>query len=201
MNDNERYIARVLFKNKVFRSDGQAYEDLFTSVMVKSNSEFSQVKPQGSIGDHKNDGFDRTTGTYFQCYAPEDLEANEKKSLSKLKTDFDGLIKNWNHEVKVKKFFYVLNDKYKGCYPTVVHALNEIKQKHGLEDCKVFLNKDLETLVFQLEASEIYEILGSVPAIDIPETIQMSALSEVVDHLIKNMKALTSSGKLVAPDF
>ena len=33
MNKSERYISRLLFKNKILESDKQTYEDLFVSVM------------------------------------------------------------------------------------------------------------------------------------------------------------------------
>lgn len=73
-NTNEKYIARIMFKNKVYEYDAQAFESLFTLVMQKNNKNFEQVKPYGNIGDWKNDGFDKTLGVYYQVYSPEDIE-------------------------------------------------------------------------------------------------------------------------------
>ena len=69
MTKDERYIATLQFQNKVLKSSGNSYEELFTCVMQQANPYFTQVKPQGSWGDKKNDGFDPTTGTYYQVYA------------------------------------------------------------------------------------------------------------------------------------
>ena len=64
MTGEERYIARILLKNKVLGYSGQKFEDLFVEIMTKSNIEFQAVKAYGNIGDKKNDGFIRSTGTY-----------------------------------------------------------------------------------------------------------------------------------------
>ena len=64
MNSEEKAIARILFKIKIYESNGQAFEDLFTAIMSKSNSNFRPVKPQGTIGDRKNDGYDHENGKY-----------------------------------------------------------------------------------------------------------------------------------------
>jgi hypothetical protein len=51
MNVDEKALAHKLFQSKVLTSEGQAFEDLFTLVMQKSNPNFVQVKPQGKFGD------------------------------------------------------------------------------------------------------------------------------------------------------
>lgn len=53
MTHNEKLIATMLFKVRVFGAEGQAYEDLFTSVMCQAIPNFRQVKPQGRLGDKK----------------------------------------------------------------------------------------------------------------------------------------------------
>ena len=95
MTKDERYIATLQFQNKVLKSSGNSYEELFTCVMQQANPYFTQVKPQGSWGDKKNDGFDPTTGTYYQVYAPENLSTTEKKAIAKLNEDFNGLKAFW----------------------------------------------------------------------------------------------------------
>ncbi len=66
MTRDEKYIARILFKNKVYECDKQAYEDLFVRIMQNDNVNFEPVKPQGQYGDRKNDGFDKVKGIYYQ---------------------------------------------------------------------------------------------------------------------------------------
>ncbi len=201
MISEQRYIARLLFKNKVLKSDGQAFEDLFTAIMTKANPNFTPVKPQGSIGDRKNDGWDRTKGIYYQVYAPENLTAKQSDAINKLEEDFKGLKAAWNDIVPIREFHYVLNDKGKGSYPTLEVALANIKRDHSLDEALPFLIKDLEEAVFSLSDDVIFEIIGHVPSPTLIENIQFSALNEVVDHLHKHGKGLTRDDVLNAPDF
>jgi len=96
MNRDEKAFARVMFKHKVVTSDGQAYEDLFVDIMTRGNPDFIGVKPQGRIGDRKNDGYDRRKGSYYQVFAPEDPKLKSQDAVKKLKTDFAGLLKHWD---------------------------------------------------------------------------------------------------------
>nr|WP_295898874.1 ABC-three component system protein [uncultured Bdellovibrio sp.] len=192
---------RQVFKVKALKADGQAFEDLFTSVMGHHNPNFTQIKPYGREGDHKNDGFDRTTGTFYQCYGPEDLEKREANALTKLETDFNGLKEKWNDETPIQEFHYVLNDKYKGVPPTLEHALAGIKTTHGLNQCKPLLPKDLEEMLFSLSDDKVYDVIGGVPGMPSNEAIQLAALNEVVHFLIQNMDVVSFKGKLVSPDF
>jgi hypothetical protein len=201
MTSEQRYIARLLFKNKVLKSDGQAFEDLFTAVMIKANPNFTQVKPQGSIGDRKNDGWDRTKGLYYQVYAPENLLTKQTEAIDKLEADFKGLKAAWNDVVQIRGFYFVLNDKCKGAYPKLEIALAKIKTDHSLEAALPFLVKDLEEVIFSLLDDVIFEIIGHVPSPTLVENVQFAVLNEVVEHLHKNGKGPTREDVLRAPDF
>jgi hypothetical protein len=184
MNQLEKRIAYLIFKNRILESDGQAYEDFFVEVMTKHNPNFEPIKPQGQIGDKKNDGFDKTTGTYYQVYAPEDLTKRENKALTKLEEDFGGLYKNWNYISPLKTFRYVLNDKYKGTYPSVHEALIALESKYTI-DCKTFLNKDLENIFWEIDDNKITSIIGFLPVPDLISDIDFTILREVVEFIMK----------------
>lgn len=103
----EHYIAKIIFSNHILQYTGQQYEDFFVSVMTKANPNFQPVKAYGNIGDMKNDGFDHTTGTYYQIFSPEDItkDTTIREAVKKLKTDFSGLYNHWNSLCPIKKFF------------------------------------------------------------------------------------------------
>jgi hypothetical protein len=126
MNRNTIYIARLIFQNRIYACDGTAFECFFTQVMQCYNPNFRQVKPQGQYGDRKNDGFDSTTGTYYQVYAPEDIRIKEKDTIEKLAADFTGLYSYWQSITPIRSFFYVVNDKYKGVYASLYEELKKI---------------------------------------------------------------------------
>ncbi len=95
LNSDDLYIARRTFQLEIYKRNGQDFENFFSKVMRLNNPEFVQVKPQGSYGDRKNDGFIKSQGLYFQVYAPEDPAIKEKDTIEKLVTDFAGLYSYW----------------------------------------------------------------------------------------------------------
>ena len=107
MDQDSLFMARVLFQLEIHKSNGQKFEDFFSSVMGLSNPNFRQVKPQGRLGDRKNDGFDSTKGVYYQVYAPEEPKFKEEDALKKLKTDFKGLCPFWDSKCKIIEFYFV----------------------------------------------------------------------------------------------
>jgi hypothetical protein len=184
MDKNTRYIARLIFQNRIYSCDGTVFENFFTLVMQRHNSNFRQVKPQGQYGDRKNDGFDNTTGTYYQVYAPEDIRIREKETVNKLVTDFGGLYSYWQSITPIKNFFYVVNDKYKGVYPTLYEGLQKIRIQYPDILVKPFLSKDLEDLFLTLSENDIIDIIGIIP---LPDNINVEygIMSDVINYLLK----------------
>jgi hypothetical protein len=184
MTSQEKYIARIMLKNKILQSDKQAYEDLFVRVMQNSNSQFQPVKPQGRIGDKKNDGFDKIAGKYYQVYAPEDLQSTEDSALSKIDEDFEGLKTHWTKEgFDIKEYYFVVNDKYKGAYPTLHSKAQEIQTKNKIK-AEIFLTKNLEDTFMKLSEDKIFDVVGFIPdGLDI-QGIEYDVISEVIRHLM-----------------
>jgi hypothetical protein len=201
MNRDEKYIARLMFKLKVYESNGQAYEDLFVKIMQYDNNKFESIKPQGQFGDRKNDGFDKTIGKYYQVYAPEDLQKSQSNSIEKLNTDFDGLYKHWNHLHKINEFFYVLNDKYKGTFPTLHEELSKLSNKYENISFSTFLPKDLEDIFLNLDEDKIMSIIGGIPNVDSINNMDYKILNEVVKHLMNYKTSYTPPITPENPDF
>ena len=201
MNSQERALARIMFKNLVYSSDGQAYESLFTKVMDYACSDFVQIKPQGRIGDKKNDGYDRQKGHYYQVYSPENRDSSEINAVKKLKEDFGGLIKYWQHVYPIRRFSFVFNDKFKGSFPTIETDLAAIQSEHKLESCSSFLAKHLEDTLFGLEDDQILAIIGHIPDPSQIKTIDYSILREVINLILTSRKLVDSTILYNAPDF
>jgi len=203
MNATQKSLARTLFRLRVHRANGVAYESLLNEVMSYVHEDFSAVKPQGRIGDRKNDGFDRASGTYYQVYAPEtpSREDTVAKAVDKAEVDFAGLLDFWNTIQPIKRFRFAYNDKYHGTQPTLEAKLAQIKKDHDLQDAKVFLSKDLEDCFLGLEEDQIYSILGFVPdPAQFPE-LDFEALQTVLEHIQNSRTTKPAPGKLSAPDF
>lgn len=94
LTPEQLYFADRLFELRILRANGQAFQDLFTRLMGLRHSDFRPVKPQGSIGDRKNDGFHASAGRYYQVYAPEKHDPKDvAKTVGKISRDFAGLKK------------------------------------------------------------------------------------------------------------
>lgn len=186
MNNDKFYIARVQFKNRVLSSHGQAFEDLFVRVMQANDVEFRPVKPQGRLGDKKNDGFNKKNGQYYQVYAPEDSSEKEKESYKKLTETFDDLFNYWQLISPIKEFYWVYNDNFKtGVYPSIEKKLSEIENRYNIK-AEPFLCKNLEDVFLSLPEPEIIDILGGcLPDFNNIEDISISILGEVIDFLVK----------------
>lgn len=167
MNQEEQYIAKIIFKNRIFQYKGQQFEDFFVSVMTKANSQFQAVKAYGNIGDRKNDGFDRTTGTYYQVYAPEELSKSStiNRGVIKIKEDFEELYRNWNDLCPIRNFFFVVNDKYDGLPAPVIEMSIALDNTPEYSAVKIdtFTAKDLERVFDALDDSSKQDILGIIP--------------------------------------
>jgi hypothetical protein len=91
MTRDEKYTLRLIFQNKIYKADGQKFEDIFTDIMKYADPEFQQIKPYGRTGDKKNDGYIKSKGIYFQVYGPQDIAKSVSYAKGKLKEDFAGL--------------------------------------------------------------------------------------------------------------
>ena len=204
MTSEERYIARIILKNRILESNGQKFEDLFVDIMTKSNIEFQAVKAYGKIGDKKNDGFIKSSGTYYQVFAPEDIGNNKTiyDAVNKLENDFRGLVHNWDDVCKIRKFFFVINDKYVGIAPPILEKVIELNKSAEFSeiDIDIFSSKNLEGVFETLEEAQVYDIVGCIPKQDMP-LLEYEALQETVSYLMNIEINDFEIENLVVPDF
>ena len=185
LSREEKLIARKLFQLEIHKRSGQAYEDFFVRIMQLSFPEFIPVKPQGQYGDRKNDGFIKSTGQYYQVYAPQDPSVKEKATIEKLVTDFSGLYSYWNTQVApVQEFYFVLNDKYQGAYASLHPELTKIEKNYNGVKCFPFLAQHLEDKFLSLDITDIEEFLGPIIAPDEVKLFDVSVMNEVIKHLL-----------------
>ncbi|MGF3196214.1 ABC-three component system protein [Facklamia sp. P13055] len=172
--------------------------------MCKHNSNFKPVKAYGRLGDRKNDGFDKTTGTIYQVFAPEDLnrEGTIKDGVRKLKEDFKGLYEKWNDICPIKKYYFVANDKYDGV-PAPIHdmAIELSKQSsYSHIDIDILGASDLEKIFNSLDRFEKQDIVGFIPDQNI-QVVEYEALNETVNYLLTIENNINYLDKLIVPDF
>ncbi len=198
MNVQERTIARHLFQNKIFKADGQIFEELFSAIMNYAEADFQQIKPWGNIGDRKNDGYIKTKGIFYQVYAPEDIRKSYPNVVNKLKDDFDGLKTQWS---PVNEFYFVVNDKYKGVNADCEKIIQEMKISHNLNDAGFLTAKDIENILFELGDDQIYSITGFIPDPANIKQLDFSILNEVIGYVMQLPLNKDDKSKIVVPDW
>lgn len=200
MASGEVYMYQLLFRNKTMEADGSAFEDLFSRVMSCYDSDFRQVKPQGRLGDKKNDGFIPSKGIYFQVYAPEEINVSEEKAVEKLITDFGGLMAYWpTIGYKVKEFYYVVNDKFKGVGPAVYATLGRLKQKYPSIKFDIWHSGKVLNVFECLEESAKVGVVGYCPSVDV-SMLSMDVLNSVVSYIMRRPSNPFNPTIPVSPD-
>jgi len=159
------------------------------------------MKPQGAIGDCKNDGYIPSTGHYYQVYAPEKPNDSVSNAVNKVRDDFDGLREYWHDKRPILAFSFVFNDKYKGTFPTIEAVLLELKPKYSLRECGCFLAKHLEDTLFALADDQIFTVTGCIPDPADIKDIDYSILREVIKAILAASKAIDATTVYEAPDF
>ena len=180
MTYEERYMANLIFKAKILEKDAYEFQNFFTKIMSKYDPDFTPIKPQGRIGDRKNDGYNPKTGVYYQVYAPERIDS--KDAIEKIEKDIEGLYEYWNSKCPIKEYCFVMNDKYKGVYPEIESKILEIENEYNI-DAKLILAKDIENMFMELDFEKMIEIIGMITINDISK-ISFADLNSIIEYII-----------------
>lgn len=194
MTIEQRVMAQMMFKTKIYQKNANEFENFFTTLMSKVDKDFRQVKPQGKNGDRKNDGYNPNTGVYYQVYAPEEINTNY--ALEKMENDLKGLLDYWNDICPVKEYNFVINDKYFGVYPVLERKILELSNKYKVKT-NLLTAKDLENMFMKLRYEEMVEVVG---IIYVPEAkgISFIDLNEIIEYIM-NMDYNIKEENLVIP--
>jgi hypothetical protein len=198
MNLQERTLSRQLFQNKILKADGQAFEDIFTSIMNYAKADFRSIKPWGNIGDRKNDGYIRTKGIFYQVFAPEDIKKSYVGVASKIKKDFKDLQSYWKN---INEFYFVVNDKYKGVNADCEQTIQDIKLDYSLREAGFLLTKDLENILFKLDDDQISSIVGNIPDPALIKHLDYSILKEVIGYIMGLPLPSGKQANIALPDW
>lgn len=201
LTSGDKYIVRIMLRNKIYSSDGSAFESLFSDIMSKYNPKFEQVKPYGNVGDRKNDGFDKTVGEYYQVFAPENSEKQTTigEAIKKLAEDFKGLYEHWNELCPIKIYNFVINDKYKSAPQPLHQKMLELGKAYPEIFFNILTVNKLEDYFLSLTEDDVISIVGCIanPALQ----LDYSALTEVLNHLMNIKGNIERTDLRNVPDF
>ncbi len=153
-----RHYHYLVFKLACHERKGTAFQTFFEQIMQKHDDSFISVKPAGKEGDWKCDGFSSTSGTVYQCYAPDSMKI--AKAAAKVNEDFTGAQRYWNTKMKAWIFVWSAHDALP---PQVLQVLQNVRNgKHGvtIDDWN---RERLWTIVKALSNEVRSELLGAAP--------------------------------------
>lgn len=154
-------ITRTIVELALFKKNGQAFEDLFTSVSKQRwGPDFEPWKPQGNLGDLKCDGYLVSEKTVFQSHAPE--KQNPSKTKAKIQGDFEGAKSNFGDDME--KWVFVHNQD---ALPASCGALlNELRRKNNKVEIECWLRDDVLEFMMQLDPNKLATVFPELLSVD-----------------------------------
>lgn len=176
LDSTQRFSYGLKFENAFLRSTGKAFETFFSRIMAHAYpGNFTPVAPYGSKGDLKCDGFRKSDGTVYQCYAPEVLRL--APTLTKIDQDFAGAVAHWGG--KMKRWEFVHNEA-KGLPAEVVQKLVDLQTANPAIEIAQFGEASLRVVVMDLSVHQLEDLFGAVPSQRTLEKLDFAALKPVI---------------------
>lgn len=197
---NNDFWLKLLFKVKLYEASGDTFQNLFSRLMELSNPKFQSVVPWGDWGDGGNDGWIQEDGHYFQVYGPKATTKDkdrESVALKKAIDDFDKLPKKW---ANVRRYSFVLNDRFCGIPASLGSAMQKLKTKKSLDETGVKGCRELSDIFMGLSDSERQEIIPGIPSGQ-PDYIDSRCVGELLSNLADSANSGINYLSGNAPDF
>lgn len=195
------YIYNLLFRVQMLQRSGESFMSFFNDIMSFSDERFQSIAPWGKWGDGGNDGYIQADGHYFQVYAPKpNTQWNPPEAFKKAETDFNKLGNKW---LEVKKYSFVINDRFEGSPAPLNSALQIFQSQNHLELCESLCSRKLQVKFNKLSEDYKAIIVGSVPNLeDVPINFYNNEINTLLLYL--SDKAHNSKISLLdinVPDF
>lgn len=194
----QNFLYRQFFRLRVHESFGDAFQILFSKIMSYANPNFQSVTPWGSWGDGGNDGWIEVDAHYFQVYGPKPTtKISETEAVNKAIGDFDKLPKKWGN---VKKYSFVMNDRFTGIPAPIGSALLKLKTDKNLVHTGSIGGIQMLQTFMTLTEDIRQDIIGGVPD-DTLDFVDSRAVGELLSHLSEKVSPSLSFLTSTAPEF
>ncbi len=194
------FVHNVIFRNKLHESTGQAFQDVFNQLMSFVNESYVAVAPWGALGDRGNDGYVSTEKRYFQLYAPTSSfkPVEIMTACKKAQTDFAKIVAG---QTNLKRYHFVLNDKFKGLPEPLVPIHEAILAANPqMDECYPVGTFYLLGKFIDLPANKQEAVIGGVPS-SVPTNLDLTNLGSLLTELANSTDALIVGGILVPGTF
>lgn len=144
----DKKLIDLQFENKIYKSNGNEFQKMFSNIMKQKEPDFVRIKPDGKYGDGGNDGYIPTKGVYFQVYSPETPNSKSSEASKKLIEDFEKLLKSgWEIISNIKEYHFVYNDKYLGITERLEKAIKTLSIENPNIKFSIIRVEDIQKIV------------------------------------------------------
>lgn len=179
MDELQRSIYVDKFRLAFHTQKGTAFQDWFVRLAGHAfGADFEEVRPYGPYGDLKCDGRRISSGSVFQCYAPEAMK--EADLIAKIDEDFHGARAHWGGNMQ--EWVFVHNDG-RGLPPNAVQHLNALRKAHAPLQISTWSEPELLALAMGLDLSSLQALFGFAASIAIVDRLVLSDLMPIIDAL------------------
>lgn len=176
MDDLQRHIFQMKFRNAFLEQKGKAFEDLFSKIMGHAfPGDFQAVRPYGNRGDLKCDGYRTSDRTVFQCYAPSTMKLANLQA--KLNADFNGAVVHWG--TRMERWSFVHNED-DGLPADATQQLVDIGEANLQVSIGQIGYPELFEIVMGLTAQKLEDLFGAAPTQHALAQLDFDALRPVV---------------------
>jgi len=179
MDELQRSIYVDRFRLAFHTKKGTAFQDWFVLLAGHAlGADFEEVRPYGPYGDLKCDGRRISSGSVFQCYAPDAMK--EADLIAKVDEDFHGARAHWGDNMK--EWVFVHNDG-RGLPPNAVQHLDGLRQAHAPLHIASWSEPELLDLTMMLDLAALQALFGPAASIAIVDRLVMSDLVPIIEAL------------------
>jgi hypothetical protein len=160
MDRGSRSFYEMKFERDFLRKKGSAFQDWFAELMERRypDGDFMRVRPWGSTGDRKSDGYLRSQRMLFQCYAPNEMK--EAQALGKINDDFYGALPHWQDYCDT---WVLVHNSREGLGPGITKRLLDLDAEHDDLSVRSWGFNELRRVVLELSDEDLRSFLGPAP--------------------------------------
>lgn len=192
-------LAALFFRHSaemaVATRKGSAFQDHFQDVMAAAHgSDFQRVRPAGSVGDRKCDGYLHPTRTVFQSYAPKRLE--NKATADKIGKDFAGAVAQWS---AMRVWTFVHNDP-DGLPPDAVQRVDAVKTANPGLVIDVWGPAEVLAVSWRLDPELLAQLYGLPPRTDELAAVGYEGVAPAVRAMAAGFDVYAAPGVVASVD-
>ncbi|PPU67339.1 ABC-three component system protein [Xanthomonas pisi] len=195
---SERYYWRIALELKLRKSNSDAFQDFFSTVMgLLHGDDFVRVRPYGSLGDKGCDGYLQSDGQLFQCYGALAGELKQVGTLTtKMTDDFAKALKNL---AAIMREWHMVHNIADGLPVEALTTMSALKEANPSLAFGFVGMEGFSERVFRLQPFQIESLLGPAASDMDAASLDTATLRDLVQHLRNEADAIDFNAQDLRP--